>query len=87
MHALKCIKLKNYLSYCVLRSPSEHGFRLNLNVSSQDGWAVVVTQLVEWSLLTPEICGSSPVISKTFYIEHLFTIDCIEKTKIKKKRL
>ena len=26
-------------------------------------WAVVVAQLVEWLLLTPEVCGSNPVIS------------------------
>ena len=46
---------------------------------------VVVTQLVEWSIPTPEVRGSNPVISKTS-IEHLYTVNCIEKTKIKKKR-
>ena len=30
-----------------------------------------------------EVCGSNPVIGK-IYIEH-FTVNCIEKTKIKKK--
>ena len=44
---------------------------------------MVVAQLVERS---PEIRGSNPVIGKTF-IEHLFTANCVEKTKIKKKRL
>ena len=36
------------------------------------GGEVVVAQLVEWSLLLPEVCGSNPVIGK-IYIEHLFT--------------
>ena len=49
---------------------------------------VVVAQLVEWSLLIPEVRGSTPVIGK-IYIEHLFVnlfiINCIEKTKINKK--
>ena len=31
------------------------------------------------------VCGSNPVISK-IYIEHLFTVNCIEKTKIMRKR-
>ena len=29
--------------------------------------AVVVAQLVEWSLPTPEVCGSNPVIGKDLY--------------------
>ena len=33
----------------------------------------------------PEVCGSNPVIGK-IYIEHLFTVNCIEKIKMKKKR-
>ena len=54
---------------------------------SQDGgkvlWfrAVVVAQLFERSLPTPEISGSNPYIS-----EILSTNWTIEKTKIKKKR-
>ena len=44
---------------------------------------MVVAQLVEWSLPTPEIRASNPVIV------NFFTINCIkssiEKTKIKKK--
>ena len=45
--------------------------------------AVVVAQLVEWLLPIPEVHGSNPVIGKIF--QHLFTVNCIEKTKIKKK--
>ena len=33
---------------------------------------------------TAEVCGSNPDISK-IYTEHLFTVNCIEKTTIKKK--
>ena len=48
-----------------------------------------MAQLVERSLSIPEVRGSTPVISK-IYIEHLFVklfiINCIEKTKINKKR-
>ena len=36
-------------------------------------WAVVVAQVVEQSLPTPEIRGSNPVIRK-IYIEHLLSI-------------
>ena len=42
-----------------------------------------MAQLAERSLLTPEVRGSNPVIREIF---HVFTINCIEKTKIKKKR-
>ena len=42
---------------------------------------MVVAQLVERSLLTPEICGLNPVNGK------ILSTNClIEKTKIKKKR-
>ena len=45
-------------------------------------WAVVVAQLVEWSLPTPEISGSNPAFGE------ILSTNCqIEKTKIKKKRL
>ena len=47
--------------------------------------AVVVAQLVEWSLPIPEVRGSNPVIGKTFYIEHLFTVNCV-KDENKEKR-
>ena len=49
--------------------------------------AVVVAQLVEQLLPTPEVHGSNPVIVKLLYVEHLCTVNCFEKTKIKKKRL
>ena len=44
-----------------------------------------VAQLVEQLLAIPEVHSSNPVIGKT-YIEYLFTFNCIEKMKIKKKR-
>ena len=44
----------------------------------------MVAQLVERSLPIPEVHGSNPVISKNLY--RTFTVNCIEKTKIKKKR-
>ena len=46
--------------------------------------AVVVTQLVEWLLLTSEVRCLNPVLGK-IYLEQLFTVNWIEKTKIKKK--
>ena len=46
---------------------------------------VVVAQLVERSILIPEVRGSYPVNSKNFY--WTFTVNCFEKTKIKKKWL
>ena len=52
---------------------------------SQELRAVVVAQMVGRSLPIPEAHGSNPVIGK-IYIKH-FTVNCIEKTKIKKKRL
>ena len=45
--------------------------------------AVVVPQLVERSLPTPEVHGSNPVIGKKIHL--MFSVNCIEKTKIKKK--
>ena len=44
---------------------------------------MVVAQLVEWLLLIPEARGSNPAIGKNLY--WTFTVNCIEKTKIKKK--
>ena len=49
---------------------------------------MVVAQLVERSLPIPEVRGLNPVISKNlfFYIELLFTVNCVlKKAKIKKK--
>ena len=45
---------------------------------------VVVAQFVERTLSIPEVRVSNPVIGQ-IYIEHLFTVNCIKKTKIKKK--
>ena len=45
---------------------------------------MVVAQLVEWLLLIPEARGSNPAIGKNWY--WTFTVNCIEKKKIKKKR-
>ena len=50
-------------------------------------WAYVVSQLVERLILTPEAHGSNPVIGKLLYriFNCLPTVNCIEKTKIKKR--
>ena len=40
--------------------------------------------MVVAQLPTPEVRGSNPVIGKKLYLYHLFTVNCIEKTKIKK---
>ena len=44
---------------------------------------MLVDQLVESLLPTSEVCGSNPVIGKNLY--WTFTVNCIEKTKVKKK--
>ena len=44
-----------------------------------------MAQLVEGLLPISEVRSLNPVIGK-IYIEHLFTVNYIEKTKIKKKR-
>ena len=46
-------------------------------------WGVVVAQVVDRSLPTPEVHCSNPVIGKNFI--HLFTVNFIKKTKMKKK--
>ena len=46
-------------------------------------WAVVVAQLVEWSIPIPEVRSSNPVIGKKLY--WTFTVNFIEKAKIKQK--
>ena len=45
--------------------------------------AVVVAQLVELSLLIPEVRGSNQVIGNNLL--STYTANCIEKTKINKK--
>ena len=47
---------------------------------------VVVAQLVERSLLTPEVRSSNPVIGKLLLDIYLITVNWIEKTRMKKKR-
>ena len=42
--------------------------------------------VVERLLPTPEVWGLNPVVAN-FYLKHLFTVICIDRTKIKKKRL
>ena len=49
------------------------------SINAIKGWAVVVAQLVEQSLLTQEICSSKPDVGKIVQLD-------IEKTEIKKKR-
>ena len=44
-----------------------------------------MAQLAERSLPISEVRGLNPVIGK-IYIEYLFTVNCIEKAKINKKR-
>ena len=43
--------------------------------TSTSSRAVVVAQLVERSPLTPEVCGSNPVIGKRLH--STFTVNCI----------
>ena len=43
-----------------------------------------MAQLVEWSLPTQEIRGLNPDIGKLLY-RTFVSVNCIEKTKIKKK--
>ena len=61
-------------------------FSVGLISSGQEDMslAVVVAQLVEGSLPTPEVRGSNPVIGKLllYYMEHLCTGNCIGKAKI-----
>ena len=69
----------------IFRSNSYRGKNLTTRSFVLSSWAVVVAQLVERPLLIPEVRGSNLVIGKNVYIEHLFTVNCIEKTKIKEK--
>ena len=47
--------------------------------------AVVLAQLVERPLPIPKVGILNPVIGKNIYIEHLFSVNCIEKDKNKGK--
>ena len=68
---------------CGLSFDTRSGFREKAKLKLVH-WVVVVAQLVKWSLPTPEVRGSNPVIGKNLY--RPITLNCIEKTKIKKKR-
>ena len=52
--------------------------------NNEYAWAVVVAQLGEQLLLMPEVHSSNPVIEKN-YNEHLFIVNCVEKSKIIKR--
>ena len=71
---------------CVVYSFYVKWYLKKINYTKR-GWvgAVVVAQLVEQSLLTPEVRGSNPVIGKILYRTYLYSIHSIEKTKIKKR--
>ena len=57
---------------------------LSAILRAKKSWPVVVAQLVERSLLIPEVRGSNPVIDKK--LNWTFTVKYIEKTKINQKR-
>ena len=44
----------------------------DFKLPNRRSWAVVVAQLVEWSLPTPEICSSNPVIRKFYLLLTIF---------------
>ena len=60
-----------------------NSFYVLTNKNDTSSRAVVVAQLVERLLPVPEVCGSNPVTGKKIY--GTFTVNCIKKTKIKKK--
>ena len=66
-----------------LRAASIVVNRLRARLRRRKLGAVVVAQLGERSLPIPEVRGSNPVIGKKLY--WTFTVNCNEKTKIKKK--
>ena len=66
-------KLKKQFYNCLLQRDRERE-------REKDKVAEVVAQLAEQSLAIPEVRVSNPVIGK-----YLFTFNCKEKTKIKKK--
>ena len=55
-----------YYSNTILRM-NQANHRNKLRKVTFNLWAVVVTQLEEWSLPTPEVSGSNPVIGKNLY--------------------
>ena len=50
--------------------PKNRGRKITESIKST--WEVVVVQLVEWSLPTPEVRGSNPVIGKIYMYCQLY---------------
>ena len=69
---------------CMVSFPHLPHFHQSKEVYFELQEQLVVAQLVERSLPIPEARGLNPVIGKKLY--WTFTVNCIEKTKIKKKR-
>ena len=63
---------------------SDPSYNISSEIIKTERWILAVAKLVERWLPTPVDRGSNPVIGK-IYIEHLFTVNCIEKTKIRKR--
>ena len=53
---------------------------------SDTPWALVVTQLVERTLATPEICGSNPDNGKILLLSIVFNLCRIDENKEKRGR-
>ena len=51
-----------------------HSLKIKMEEKKKNGWAVVVAQLVERSLPTPEVCRLNPDIGK-LYITHTYTVN------------
>ena len=57
------------------KQPTRRGWLLKKTFLRRMNWAVVITQLVEWSLPTPEVCGSNPNLSKNLIYHWYIWID------------
>ena len=53
-----------YFRYLLLHMANREALKFKELIN----WAVVVAQLVEWSLPIPEVRGSNPVIGKSLFI-------------------
>ena len=51
-----------------------HSLKIKMEEKKKNGWAVVVAQLLEQSLPTPEVCRLNPDIGK-LYITHTYTVN------------
>ena len=68
-----------------MRSSEEIEWNQFIHMMFRSNRAVVVAQLVEWLLPTPEVRCLNPVISK-IYMEHiLFIVNCFKKAKYLEK--